>query len=738
MRKINMKLRSTSSLGALMMLGVVASSNMVHAQGVQDATEAEGNVVDVIVVTSRGMTEVLSEVPDSITYYGAEAIDNMRMDNITDIAALTPGIGWKQDLSPTSTFISVRGLTSTRNTDPAASFWIDGVQLSNASQLRQQLFDVQSIEVLKGPQGSLYGRNALGGAFVITTKDPTNDLEGQMTAGYGNAERFDFSAALSGPIVEDKLYYRISGAYHDDNGSIFNPTVGSNVDFDKSKTARAKVIWTPNENSELSFRFSYDTFYGGNYYYEVTRPFGDPFPTNNPQSNSNTFDGFAPLSDPISTVNSDILSASMKFEHEFESVTLSSVTGYDKTDEEYGLLGEGIGGNGPGDLDFGPLNVIGNEQTYGVKSIQEDLRLSSNNFDSPFQWMAGVYFIDIDRNDTLPVFVDGDGDGAIADDAPFFPNGTVRNIKAYAAYGQATYDITPDLELTMGLRFDKEERDQTNLDEAVAALADQEASFELLQPKASLAWKFDEDHLLYGTISRGFRSGGFNAPRSLFDNVYDQEEVWNYELGYKGSNESGTVKFMGALFYEKIDNKQDFVFDAATAAQIIYNIPESFVYGVEAELTVRPTENFTFKASGAWMDSEIQDFKFGALFPTPLVDTQIEGNKLPTFSHWSLTLTADYVKPLSNSDWEFFAHSDVTARGKNYWNITNLDRERTVTLVNANIGFQNEKWKISLWAENLTNTKYWSNWFNQDTSALPDIGQRGEQRRYGIQTRVRF
>jgi iron complex outermembrane receptor protein len=173
------------------------------------------------------------------------------------------------------------------------------------------------------------------------------------------------------------------------------------------------------------------------------------------------------------------------------------------------------------------------------------------------------------------------------------------------------------------------------------------------------------------------------------------------------------------------------------AAQVIYNIPKSEVYGLEIDAQWRASERFSLGASVGWMDSEIKKFDAGQFFFQPVDNSEIVGNKLPTFSHWGATLTGDFNIPLGG-DWRFVARSDLAVRGDNYWNVVNLDKEKDVTLLNAYVGIESDRWAANVWATNLTDEKYWSNWFNQQTTALPDIGYPAERRRYGLRVTYSF
>lgn len=653
----------------LLLSGLQVTPAGIHYRG----AVADG-VLEEVVVSARRRDENLFEIPESILVVDSEMIERRGIQSLTDFGVQFPNIGSRNDLSPTSTFISVRGVTSTRNTDPAVAIVVDGVVASSASVTRQELFDIQQVEVLKGPQGALYGRNALGGAFNITTKKPTNEWSGRMTAGFGNADRVETSFAFSGALLRDRLFFRLAGSFRDDNGTIENTSVGHNVDFETSRTIRARLLWESNERFSADVRAAFDELEEGTYYYTITRPIGAPF--QGKHGNSNRFSN-RPASNPISVAFSDIFDLSVKLDYDLGFATLSSITAYNYTFEIYGEPGNGIGRPGPGDLDFTNADIIGNEQTYNPKSISEEIRLVSNDSAARLRWNLGFYWVSINREDTLPVFIDVDGDGSLTDESVFtggklFPLGTKRNIDSIAFFGNADFDLLDNLTLSAGLRYDEEDRDQLDLDDPNPATRFLKETFDAWQPKFSLTYRATDAQMYYVTATRGFRSGGFNAPRSPFPTIFSKETLWSYEVGHKGRYFDNAVQINLAFFYQDINDKQNFTFDVVNAAQILYNIPESEIYGFEVDGTWSVTDGLTLGLAAGWMDSEIKEFQFAQFFPInnlpavgassglalPVTNDFFIGNKLPNFSHWSVALSGDYVRPLNivANSWDLVFH----------------------------------------------------------------------------------
>jgi iron complex outermembrane recepter protein len=710
--------------------------------------------VEQVTVTARRRAEDVFDIPDSMIVVDAEKIERQRIDSISKVTTLAPNLGARYDLSPTSTFINIRGITNSRNSDPSVVVVVDGVQAGSASVMHQELFDIQQIEVLKGPQGSLYGRNAIGGAFNITTKKPSNEFEGKIGLGYGEANSKDGKFSFSGPLIEDVLLFRVAGAYNEDDGSIFNPNVNHNVDFTERETLRGRLIYEPTEKFSADFRLAWDEGTSGVYSHILTRQIGTPHA--GLHANSNNFSA-SPLSNPLSVADTELVDTSIKLDFDFDFATLTSITAYNNTREAYGEVNKGIGlgpnSNGPGDLSFFNGTGVGTEQTYDVQSLSQELRLISNDDAARLRWNLGLYYINLNREDTLSVVVDtadaagqAGANGSQGDpaDLVLFPLGRARDINAWAVFGNVDFDVTDPLTVSVGLRYDVEDREQVDKDDGNAHRG---ATFDDLQPKFSAAYRLTDDHMVFATASRGFRSGGFNTPRTGFGPVFEKETLWSYEVGHKGRYFNDSVSVDLAAFYMDIENKQNFTFDAALAAQILYNIPESEIYGFEAAVSWDTTEDLTLGVAAGWMDSEITDFKDASLFPVnaiaaigansgltlPVTDSFVEGNQLSNFSHWSVALNGDYRRPVTIADhsWELILHVDYTVRGDNYWNVFNIDKEKDVHLVNSSLSIEDGQWGLTLWAENIGDTDYWDNWFGGEDAGLPDIGQKAKERRFG-------
>jgi len=508
---------SSDRIKSLFMLSPLALVLMVAIDdsGVAQAQEEAAGVLEEVVVTGRKREENLQDVPAAIVAISSETIERANISSARDVTMRVPNVSIVESLSPTSTYIIVRGIASTRNSEPAVSMVVDGVQVGSATEISQAYYDVDQIELLKGPQGSLYGRNALGGALIINSKKPSDEVEGRLRVGTGDAGFFEVNGSLSAP-VSDNLFLRFSGAHSSYDGSIENQylnrvfdaasrantgNVPSNsaMDFEENNAYRIQMLWDPTDTTSVNLIYSNNDLESGSMWYRnIYRMESDEnveyeFPINS-QGNPTAF--------------RTIENLTLKVDVETSIGTLTSISNLTDTSERYGMAGETRGNDRTGnvlfytgpfvtefidgltnqvDIDFFTANIgnwadntfVGSDQYYDVKTFSQELRVVSNA-DSALRYVGGVYALLTERDDTirstweLPT-------GAPFDCAPAYPGGPIRtdfstcnglidstqnsqDNLAWAAFMNVDYDLNDDLTLTVAARFDSDQREVTRLD----------------------------------------------------------------------------------------------------------------------------------------------------------------------------------------------------------------------------------------------------------------------------------
>lgn len=666
---------------------ISAAAPQVHSEGLEE-----------LVVTARKREERVQDVPDSITLFSAKTIEDAGIKSVRDFAVQVPNMSFIQTQNQGTNSINVRGIGQARNAEPPVAVLFDGVQISSSNQVTQELFDVERIEVLKGPQGSLYGRNAIAGAINIVTKQPSNEFEHRVSASVANGPGYKIQAASSGPIVEDKLLYRIAASYEDFDGVIRNVTFDDDADYLKDLSVRGRLVFNPTDRLTLDARAFYSKFDGGSSWF-IPLPDGQP--------NDNT----TPVqSNILGTGERKLQDYTLKFDYDADFATLTAISSYSKTQE---FLFE--------DLDWLATPILAASQRLDVKSLSQELRLTSPS-SQQLRWVLGAFYLDTKRFIDTNLFLDF-GAGNLT---PLVNPADRQHNKAIAGFGQASYDVIDDLELTLGLRYDRDKRRQVSI--ATGGVA--EHSFSAWQPKASLSYKWTSDVMTYATAARGFRSGGFNQATASFDALYAQETAWNYEVGFKSSFLGNRLQVNGAAFVTDFKNQHVFLLDAATVAQGIVNIKNTRIKGVELEVRARPTPGLDLSGGVGLMDAKVKDYDGTGLY---------DGNQAPITYEWSYNVSGQYSFAVGG-DYSIVSRVDYSAKGDLAWHVDNDDRAKPHHLVDARISLEaGDRWRLTLFGKNIFNEKYAEEFLAKEyTGLVADIKWPNTPRRYGIEAVYNF
>lgn len=705
----------TRTAGSILAFSLVAGSLSPTASLAQ-TNEAGFHGFEEIVVTARKREERLRDVPDAITAFTAQDITRSGIQTVSDVASLVPNFSIVEAQQPGTEFINIRGVGQIRNGEPPVAVVIDGVQLSSGYQITQDLFDVEQIEVLKGPQGAVYGRNAIGGAINITTRQPGNELEGAVRVGYGTGEDFQAKGYISGALIEDKLLVRLSGSFRDFGGDIDNLTLNEKVNFDESKNFRARVIGYLSEQVSVDLRYTRIDQEAGAAWYSFVPP-GASINETQPVT-----------ADVLGRAERVLNDLSAKIDVDLSFATLTSITAYSK-----------IRSNLIEDFDFFPASLLEAEQPLRQKSWSQEVRLVSDS-DGPARWLVGGYYLDTDRDlDSEIYFMPGAGGVLVPFPVPertlFSATRASDDNKAYALFGQLSYRIVPAFELSGALRYDIDERsifDRVTLESF-------DKTFKSLQPKVQATYFFSTDAMAYLSAGRGFRSGGFN-PNGRITRIYDKETNWNFELGTKLGLLDDRLLVNAAAFYTRINDRQVYNLDLITAAQTIANpIPKSEIMGVEADITARPFKGFELRAAVGLLDSKIKKYDPLVYVGLP-IQGDFTGNKLQQTPHYSYAFAAQYSLDATD-ELRLIARGEMTGDGGDYyWEIDNQDRRENITLVNARLTAEYRNLTLTGHVSNLLKKDYNLEYISQAFSGAPlgNYALPAPGRRFGIEAGFRF
>ena len=699
------------------------------------APAADAQIIESVVIRARGRDELQQTVPLSVKAFSSKAIDDAGIRNPADFVALTPNLSLAESQSVGTSFMTIRGLAQVRNGEAPMAVVVDGVIQSDAKQFTQELFDIQTIEVLRGPQGALYGRNASGGAILIRTKQPGNQTSGFARVSFGTGSERVVQAAVGGALVADKVFFRLSGNYTDRDGYFDNPTLGRKADAYNDKTVRGLLKWQVSDALALDLRASVvrDKAGGGNFQYQPTHLLADctadpanafDFSRLNPNMVSRSF-----CANNYGRNTRDMNELTLKADYDLGFATLTAIASRN-TLKEY-LAADQFPYTATRNL-FGAFDGT-QTQWVDVSSSSLEARLTSSN-SKGLRWMAGVYSLNTQRFISTTTGSDlGRGVDTITTDPSFASttNPTLswfadhnRN-KASAVFGNLDYDLSSRLEASLAMRYDRDERRQTvDARQSVGlpvgcttlntAACDKNATFSAWQPKVSLRYKVDDGSLAYASVGRGFRSGQFNQsgvgaaaaaatpPVLGVRDQIDAEITDSVELGYKTELLGGKLRVNTALFHSTVKNAPYFVFIGAVGAQVLVGIDKVQLNGGEIELVGNLGKGWDAYAGVGVTDSTIKKYT---------VDPNNVGKRAPYVPQTSANLGSQVRFPVA-AGMNLLLRGDLVLKGKQYWDPENSAARSDVTLVNLRAALEDAKgkWTAALSVNNATDKAYNAEW----------------------------
>ena len=683
--------------------------------------------IEEVLISAQKRTERLQDVPAAVKAFTPAQIENAGIKTTSDFVNLTPNMSFDQSFTYNNSFVTLRGVTQINNADSPVAVVIDGVPQGNQKQMRMELYDIERIEVLKGPQGALYGRNAIGGAINIETKQPKGKTEGFASAGFGNASTRQVNAGLGGALKEDVAFFRLSLADKTSDGMIGNTYLKQNVDaIDKDRNIRAKLLLLPSSEVSVDLRVSTNEVKAGATTDSIVM--GNPSVIAYPKSNM------------LGKTEGSTDDFSAKIEVETDHGKLTSITSQTKLKESY-----------RGDIDFTdakdnsrflkaaletapplgfglPVNTVGlgQGQNLAVDLWSQELRWTSPA-KQPVRYIAGVYYLDTKRKLDTRAYLDITGQLSQYDTSSALINRSESNHNTAPAYfGQFDVDLNPQVTASGGLRYDSDRRENTDLKSGKV----QSATFSKWQPKFNLSYKADQNQQYYATASTGFRSGGFNGP-GIARTQFKSETLTNYEVGSKTIGADGRWFLNAALFQSKSTDFQYFQVDAATASQIILNIDSVKLSG--------------FDIDGRWLLSKSWELDAGIGYTATNIEKFAEhpewvGRKTPKNVPLKTNLGLQYSAPVQPG-LRVLARADYEQRSKKYWHPDNTDVSPSLGLLNLRLALAEHKdaWSVSLTGRNVGDKKYYADFNSAAFSGLPyNIGSLASGRTVLVEGKIRF
>lgn len=688
-------------------------------------------VLEEVIVTAQKREQNIQEVAISVSAFDGEQLTALGVTNTVDIAMHTPGLTFSQE-HPYVTGLTIRGVSQrdfASHHEPPVVTYVDGAYVSAMGAAHAQLFDLERVEVLRGPQGTLFGRNATGGLLHYVSKKPTEELDAYGELTIAEYDQVTFQGAVGGAITENVLG-RLSVATNYNDGWLKNRIGKDLIDtgeysargqllfkFGSQADLLLKVYHTEDNSGGAGFSHTPNAYQPDGFGYQVGRNelatffefigSGAPFQT---CPGCDAFGYREPDTDPrtgsysqVGDFDRGISDIGGTFTVDFGGMTLTSVTDYFAMN--FNVLE---------DIDASPILQIDYFAEQDLKQFSQELRLNGES--ERLTWLAGVYYLNIDTltKAGLAPFNIAPWVG-VHFPGVFIPYNTGfvadTDTESWAIFGHLEYALTDQWSVIAALRYTEDDKEadytvaddigtfqQFNKDTAPNA----KLGFENVSARADINWKPAENTLIYASYNRGHKAGSFNypfiGPIADFSTLsHDQEVLTSYEIGYKGDLLDGRVRLNADLFYYDYDDFQASFF--VNLANIVGNVGAE-VIGGELELFMSPTEQLELVLGASWLDAESKD--------VGMPNGSIQDSEMANAPDFTLNGLARYTWPVWNGNLAVqmdFKYSDNFCFSVvcNY-----SEREGSYVVSNARISYTtgDEKWSVAGFVNNLTDTEY--------------------------------
>lgn len=711
-----MKLKTGKTAIAAACATLIGSAMAQTSDGASDAT------LKAVTVTANKVEEKLKDVPQAVTLITGEAIKEQGIRNVGDLVREIPNLS--------STFlysndVNFRGINSSTftNANPVV-IYIDGIPQSNRYAYEALLENVDRVEVLRGPQGSLYGKDAIGGVINIITKTPSNTWGGQVGIEVANQGGRDLTFSANGPLVKDQLFITFSGKAGEQDGWITNSYPGMNANANRKDEQRFNLGLLLKASPQTQFRFNASHDEQNNYGADGGLvPFGGDFRSLSRDDAKRT--NF----DQVTVTKTKTDAQSLSFQHKFDRVTLDAI-----------VTNKAIKVTGDYDVDWqsgNPLyDGLNQFQHSTIDTQTQEIRLSGGQ-PGALRWIGGLYFEQDKYRNTrygmqYPGALMGMPGVNLDMDAP-----STTESATQAVFGQVMVPMMKDLELTLGGRYQRIKKDfdvamymqpvgTTGAPPAIA-INDASQTWSAFLPKAALSYDLNPQWKSYISVAKGYLPGGYNYwPVNSVekDNRFDPQTSTNYEIGVR--SDFGRLYVSASLFYMDIKDIHVYSFDRTTGMIMASNGGNGTSKGVELEANYLLNDHW--ELSGALGLARATYDDYSALTTSGGVVNS--GNKIEKTPSYTAKIGLQYTA--GNG---FYARGDVRGQGKRYFNPENTLEDGAYTTVDVKLGYKTGPWDFYGYVRNLTDTEYRASVNPQSAGSLVIFG---EPRRLGLGVRYSF
>ncbi|MEM1103684.1 MAG: TonB-dependent receptor [Pseudomonadota bacterium] len=644
-----------------------------------------------LVITAQKREQALSDVPIAVSAYTADDLNEARVDDLTDLQLISPNLTVRAEQRPTATSFIIRGLgtTSVGNFEQSVGVYIDGVFRGRPGAALQDLIDIDRVEVLRGPQSTIFGRNNSAGAVNITTAKPSYEYGGSFDATYGSDNEVRVRGSLTGPLIEDRIAFRISASHNQNDGRIDN-ALGPDANATNRETFRGQLLFDLTDATSLRLIGDYseaeDRCCIGPLVFAADADLGPGVPgmappgglfggtlPNNGVGTLTTINGvsgtqFDPFDREIATTDdfgedSENAGVSAELNHDFGVVNLTTIASYRHFKSDPDTL-------------FEPVDALSNLLTSPAREIDElsvEVRLA-NSEPGLIDWLTGVYYFDQDIEEDREV--SGDFFGGV-----FFANEADFDATSIAVFGQATVNVTDRFDITGGLRYLSEDISADITSSGAFALpggagnGSNSADNDAFMGSGSIGYEVADFGNIYARYARGYKSGGVDlAPFfvTVADLDFEPETVDSYEIGGKLNFWDRRLTLNTAVFYQEAQDLQVQAFNGVAFSTL--NAARVETYGVEIEYTLTPTDRILLSGGVTFLDAEYGSFENApGRFAEDGTVQDLTGETPLLSPDWTITGSAQYTHPLDAIGWEVKGRMDYRFTSEHTTDLQNND-----------------------------------------------------------------
>ncbi len=663
---------STVMLTTVIGLFFISAAVAAEQEGEYSSQLTKEYQLETIMVTAQKQEENIQKVPVAITAFTETELEDAGVETIGDVIDMIPGLTIEAAGAQGWSVSSYRGITNSAFTgkNPVVIF-LDGIPFDNTSGYDPDLVNIQRVEVLRGPQGTLYGKNAIGAVINIISKKPNNTVESKLTGEWGEDETYVVKGFVNGPIIKDKLFLGLSAKYLETRGFMKNDNPGQDYLGEKeAKDVRALLRWLPSDQLEINFHAGINQRRDGSI-----------------ETISLDKVRYHEDKNPADKSDSDKFNSALNISYRTNFAELNSITTFQDTETDYWE-----------DRSYSNAGVADTFDNSDGQSLTQEFRIQSLQKENGIKWLAGLYYSKDDKSEQEY--------GMVYDLEAYYGYNMKydwpydQDERTGAVFGQMTIPLFPSVNFTAGLRYEKTKKEldyksivtRTDTEDLLSKVQwRRDEDWDALLPKGVLSWDLTQDAMIYFSVAQGYLAGGLNTTNDDKEAAkFDEQTSLNYEIGAKSAWLDNRLFLNTTLFYVNIEDMHVWS-QPQPGIWIASNAAEAHSQGVEIEAKARPLQGLDIMGSFALTKAEFDDYE------------NYDGNNTLQTPEYTFNLNAQYRHASG-----IFVRGEMEGYGKTYYDESNSIKRDPFELYNAKIGYESSDWDIYFYANNLLDKEYFS------------------------------